>query len=633
MLVCPFCQFENADNPQVCQQCGVSLLTWHAICLPHKAIKEPLSIGPCLGPTQRYRLSKPTAMLRPGRATVVRVVDSCPDAAPPLQALQTAWLDDPALDPRQSPLAQSVPPQAFPYLALQADCFPAVPAIHDAFYHDRCTTLLIEDRGNWPTLTSLWQHTDPDGWLQQVQWLFEITLLWEALTPWHLEATLLHTNRLRVDGNDLLCLSHLDPTQSLDPLPLSKLGESWQHLLEPVDGIPPALEDVVQALTADKIKTLTQLRDTLAALGERWSSSPAAPAGSPLGKDPVAQVGTTAQVASESSRDVAPEPSLSPWVGSMPELSKAAQDDADGTGVTAIYPSEVANDKTELPEVPTMVLPMKLVQVDEVGQTHVGLQRSHNEDYFFAQTNAIKVDTVDGITLTAKGLYIVCDGMGGHASGEVASQLAVETLTDYFKQHWQQSLPDQPTLINGVRAANQTIYEQNQAKATSGLGRMGTTLVMLLVHNLTAVVVHVGDSRLYSYSKRQGLRQLTLDHEVGQREINRGIEPAIAYARPDAYQLTQALGPRHQNEVKPAVTYHDIAEDTLFLLCSDGLSDNDLLEQHTDSHIAPLLSSRANLDNGLANLIDLANEKNGHDNITAIITRLKLRPDMSTLPR
>jgi len=633
MLVCPFCQFENADNPQVCQQCGVPLLTWQAICLPHNAIQESVSMGPCLGPTQRYRLSKPTATLRPGRATVVRVVDSCPDAAPPLQLLQTAWLDDPALDPRQFPLARSVPPQAFPYLALQADCFPAVPAIHDAFYQDRYTALLIEDRGNWPTLISLWQHTDPEGWLQQIQWLFEITLLWEALTPWHLESTLLHRNRLRVDGNDLLCLTHLDPTQSLEPVPLSKLGESWHQLLDPAISAPPGLEDVVEALTVDKITTLTQLRDTLATLGERWSSAPAAPAGNPLEKAPIAQGNTTTQVASERTPDAATEPSLLPLEGSISEFSTVTQDDADGTGVTATYPSEGANDKPELPELPTMVLPMKLVQVDEVGQTHVGLQRNHNEDYFLAQTNSIKVDTVDGVTLTSKGLYIVCDGMGGHASGEVASQLAVETLSEYFERHWQHDLPDQNTLISGVRAANQVIYEQNQAQATSGLGRMGTTLVMLLVHDLTAVVVHVGDSRLYSYCKRQGLRQLTLDHEVGQREINRGIEPAIAYARPDAYQLTQALGPRHQNEVKPAVTYHDIAEDTLFLLCSDGLSDNDLLERHTDSHIAPLLSSKANLDNGLANLIDLANEKNGHDNITAIITRLKLRPDMSTLPR
>jgi serine/threonine protein phosphatase PrpC len=222
--------------------------------------------------------------------------------------------------------------------------------------------------------------------------------------------------------------------------------------------------------------------------------------------------------------------------------------------------------------------------------------------------------------------------MGGHASGEVASQLAVKTLKDFFDLHWQQKLPDQTTLHDAIITANQAIYNINQANATSGLGRMGTTLVMLLIHNLKAVVVHVGDSRLYSYCKRHGLRQLTLDHEVGQREINRGVEPAIAYSRPDAYQLTQALGPRSQNEIKPSITYLDITEDTLFLMCSDGMSDNDLLERHEQSHIAPLLSSKANLEAGLSGLINLANDNNGHDNVTVVLTRLKLRPDMTNLP-
>jgi serine/threonine protein phosphatase PrpC len=295
--------------------------------------------------------------------------------------------------------------------------------------------------------------------------------------------------------------------------------------------------------------------------------------------------------------------------------------------------AEISGEKADLPEIPTMVLPMKLAQVDEVGLSHVGMQRNHNEDYFFSRTKSLKINTVSGITLDTRGLYIVCDGMGGHASGEVASQLAVETLSSFFETHWQDDLPDPKTLADAVFAANQAIYDINQTNATSGLGRMGTTLVMLLVQNLSVAVVHVGDSRLYSYCKRQGLKQLTLDHEVGQREINRGIEPEIAYARPDAYQLTQALGPRHRDEVKPGISYHNIAEDTLFLLCSDGLSDNKLLERHETSHIAPMLSSKANLDNSLENLIDLANEHNGHDNITAIVTRLKLKPDMTTLPR
>jgi serine/threonine protein phosphatase PrpC len=118
---------------------------------------------------------------------------------------------------------------------------------------------------------------------------------------------------------------------------------------------------------------------------------------------------------------------------------------------------------------------------------------------------------------------------------------------------------------------------------------------------------------------------------VGQREINRGVEPAIAYARPDAYHLTQALGPSDVDRLSPTIFYSDIAEDTLLILCSDGLSDNQVLERHAATHVAPLLSSRSNLEEGVLQLVDLGNGENGHDNITAILVRVKLRPDLEAL--
>jgi len=160
---------------------------------------------------------------------------------------------------------------------------------------------------------------------------------------------------------------------------------------------------------------------------------------------------------------------------------------------------------------------------------------------------------------------------------------------------------------------------------------MGTTLVMLLVQDTEVAIAHVGDSRLYRYTRKRGLEQITIDHEVGQREIQRGVDPDIAYARPDAYQLTQALGPRDEHFIKPDVQYLELNEDTLLLLCSDGLTDNDLLENHWQSHIEPLISSQANLDQGVRQLIDLANQCNGHDNITAIAVRAKVRPNLEHL--
>ena len=111
---------------------------------------------------------------------------------------------------------------------------------------------------------------------------------------------------------------------------------------------------------------------------------------------------------------------------------------------------------------------------------------------------------------------------------------------------------------------------------------------------------------------------MTIDHEVGQREIQRGIEPDEAYARPDAYQLTQALGPRNSEDLAPSVSYLSFSEDALLLLCSDGLSDNDLVEDYLDSHIDPLLRGQKDLATGVNDLMALSNEVNGHDNITAI---------------
>jgi len=124
--------------------------------------------------------------------------------------------------------------------------------------------------------------------------------------------------------------------------------------------------------------------------------------------------------------------------------------------------------------------------------------------------------------------------------------------------------------------------------------------------------------------KGQALEKITSDHEVGQREIKRGVDPETAYARPDAYQLTQALGPRDSNFLKPEVQFLDLCEDTLLILASDGLTDNDLLETHWQNTLEPLFNPQANLEEGVAELIELGNKRNGHDNITAIIIRAQV---------
>jgi protein phosphatase len=274
------------------------------------------------------------------------------------------------------------------------------------------------------------------------------------------------------------------------------------------------------------------------------------------------------------------------------------------------------------------MISMHLKDLTDACCTNIGVQRNHNEDFFGMKTTIEKIENNTEKNLSVRGLYIVCDGMGGHAAGEVASAMAVENLQKYFQTHWQSELPTHEIIKSGVLLANKVLYQTNIENSRSGSGRMGTTLVMALLQDTQLAIAHVGDSRIYRLSRKQGLQQLTLDHEVGQREINRGVEPDIAYGRPDAYQLTQALGPRENNGVRPEIKFLEITEDCLILLCSDGMSDNGFIEENWSQHLEPLISSQANLQDGLFKFVDLANEHNGHDNITAILLRIKLKPDL-----
>ena len=623
MLTCPFCEFENPDSQRSCEQCGQPLQRWRVIDISGRTTAiahDELSIDGYLDCDRRYRLiASPTPLGTESPAPIV--IDCQPEADSPLHDIQAAWLETPTLDPSTHPLAVGVPPEAYPYLALQADYFPAIPELHHAWQTPQRTLLLIEDRTIWLPLSIGWTAIDEP--LQHIQWLFETTLLWQALAPWQGQATLLNPQRLTLNENSLLCLTQIDSDNRQSPLPLQALGQMWQTLLSRSQDLPLKVQTLVNDLAEGTVTDIDQVQNTLAEAAQDYTL-PGVASGVPQWLDDTnpelndAEGGFT--------EDEEDEPTLA-------IARAAAADDCDLDADTGFDTQELTDDDgTSLIEAPTMVLPMKLADLDDAGQSHVGQQRHHNEDWFFSQTQLHRVSGPQGSVLRAKGLYILCDGMGGHASGEVASQLAVRTLREYLSQHWNgDRLPNQAALAQAVVTANQTIFDINQSNATSGVGRMGTTLVMVLVHNLEIAVVHVGDSRLYSYSKRAGLRQLTLDHEVGQREINRGVEPALAYARPDAYQLTQALGPRSKEDLIPSISYHEITEDTLLVLCSDGLSDNDLLERHVDSHLASLLSSRANLVSGAAHLIDLANEKNGHDNITAILVRIKLQPDMTSM--
>ncbi|WP_404785469.1 serine/threonine phosphatase [Altericista sp. CCNU0014] len=279
-----------------------------------------------------------------------------------------------------------------------------------------------------------------------------------------------------------------------------------------------------------------------------------------------------------------------------------------------------------LEDFPTVILPNRVMGLESFGITDVGNSRHHNEDFFTIDNRFTQLMDAETTQVYSRGVYILCDGMGGHAQGEVASRMAAETLSLFFAEHWKEEMPSEAAVKDAIYWANQTLHTLNESQTRFGAGRMGTTLVLAMLQDTQFRFAHVGDSRLYRLTHRNGLEQLTVDHEVGQREIQRGVAPEIAYARPDAYQLTQALGPRPDHALRPDVRSLTLAEDCVFLLCSDGITDNQLLERFQEQYLMPLLDFKNPLEEGLRQLIELANTENGHDNATAIGIRAKVSP-------
>ena len=469
-----------------------------------------------------------------------------------------------------------VPTIALPYLALQ-HYTPIVPAIYDTWHKKDTGVLLLSDRSEWELLTDLYKSEDVPWEL--VLWsLNQMLKLWTPLVKTGCATSLLIEDNLRIDEDQSFGFQQLyfEP-QDYKPT-LVHLITKWQEWLANAAIYPPQLELIIDRAIASEM-TIEELQEALSSLAPF----------SPLTADP-------SQCLEE-------------------QLFTFDSDEID-----SLF-------DTNESERPTAILAMEIASVTEASCTDVGSQRERNEDFFGTKTIIIQEENPSKKSVNVRGLYLVCDGMGGHSAGEVASAMAVETLQSYFYTYWQDELPNEEIIKEGILLANRTIYQTNLENNCSGNGMMGTTLVMALLHDTHLAIAHVGDSRIYRITRNQGLEQLTQDHEVGQREINRGVEPEIAYGRPDAYQLTQALGPRDSKYIKPAINFLEIQEDCLLLLCSDGMSDNDLLEKHWETHLKPLISSSSDLQSGLFKLIDFADSYNGHDNITGILLRIKLQPN------
>lgn len=259
------------------------------------------------------------------------------------------------------------------------------------------------------------------------------------------------------------------------------------------------------------------------------------------------------------------------------------------------------------------------------GRTDVGRARSRNEDSF----------GIDG----EAGLALVCDGMGGHAGGDVASRTATEAIIDFVAEFQGASIggaiggveiaagqtqgaacPADLRVRNvasvvrsAVQLANQRLLELNRERGLPEGRGMGTTVVGLchVDSGDKLVVFHAGDSRLYRL-RDGGLRQLTRDHSLYQHWLDQGSRGPT----PQRNVIMRALGT--SPDLEPEIGVHGVRAGDLFLLCSDGLT-----TMLPDESIAAILESAPNrgLDETCQRLVAVANERGGLDNITVVLAR------------
>jgi serine/threonine protein phosphatase PrpC len=256
-----------------------------------------------------------------------------------------------------------------------------------------------------------------------------------------------------------------------------------------------------------------------------------------------------------------------------------------------------------------------VVQIVSGGVSDVGRVRTNNEDSFRI--------------VEPQNLFILSDGMGGEAHGEVASAMAVETITKYcsqneeLKQDSGATLPgtvleswSAPTkrLQNAVFQANFAIY--NSAQEHPEQRGMGATLTAGWINGSKLSLAHVGDSRAYLL-RAGGLQQLTSDHSLVAEQVRRGIiTPQQAEESEMQSVLLRALGAHAEVDVDMEEV--DLIPRDLLLFCSDGLT-----RMVTEPEIAGVLQSETDPGSAARKLVDLANERGGMDNVTVVVARIQ----------
>ena len=476
---------------------------------------------------------------------------------------------------------QPLPAQTTPYLHL----FPQrlhIPEVYGVCSVNESPVILLNNapidvRGNlYPSLTEAWGNASP---VQQVYWLWQILQLWQPLSVWGVATSLFEKSNLRVQGWRVRLLELYSDTENL------------------ADNLAQTQATITEA--QGNAKTLIQSTDTLAQLAASWIPLIDTSHGEITQR--LADITTQMQTEGLELADI------------TPQLNQLLLDTAG---------KETLRSKV-------------------VGVSDVGKRRKHNEDSCYPTLEGIISNGNLIRNELAHHFMIVCDGLGGHAGGEIASQLAVQSLKLQVGILLQEISQNQeiftPEIITEyleaiIRITNNVISARNDEQERESRQRMGTTLVMALQlpqpipnsdgetgnsHEL--YLAHVGDSRAY-WLTAQGCLQLTVDDDVASQEVISGhrlYKQALQLNNSGA--LTQALGTNHAQEINPHINRFVIAEDGLLLLCSDGLSDNDLVELYWQEFAPDVLQGDLPLDSASKFLLELANHKNGHDNISFVL--------------
>ena len=210
-------------------------------------------------------------------------------------------------------------------------------------------------------------------------------------------------------------------------------------------------------------------------------------------------------------------------------------------------------------------------------------------------------------------LCIVCDGMGGAKSGNIASTLAVDVFVEEVRRNWKPSIAQhtlEQILRSAVKLANFTVYDQ--AQQFEEFDGMGTTLVAALIQGRRVTVVNVGDSRAYKVDS-DGIRQITRDHSLVQMMVDRGeLSPEVARTYPGKNFITRAIGT--ETMVECDLYYLDVKKGDCLLLCSDGLS-NMMDEQEILFEIAHGVKKQ----HCCQRLLNIAKNRGAPDNVTSVL--------------